>query len=111
MGICLPKTAWPPTEQYFTLENPLTITSKDSPTIISTKLATNVDTGKTGFVISEPDDTLIINRSRKIANKAFIRPHACLIEYMIVRTNEAPGCLATNLVGPGICLNPLTYCV
>ena len=44
-------------EQYFTLENPLTITSKDSPTIISTKLATNVDTGKTGFVISEPDDT------------------------------------------------------
>ena len=44
-------------EQYFTLENPLTITSEDKPTIISTKLATNVDTGKTGFVISEPDDT------------------------------------------------------
>ena len=44
-------------EQYFTLENPLTITSADNPTIISTKLATNVDTGKTGFVISEPDDT------------------------------------------------------
>lgn len=43
--------------QYFTLENPLTITSADSPTIISTKLATNADTGKTGFVISEPDDT------------------------------------------------------
>lgn len=43
--------------QYFTLENPLTITSADKPTIISTKLATNVDTGKTGFVISEPDDT------------------------------------------------------
>ena len=44
-------------EQYFTLENPLTSTTKDTPTIISTKLATNVDTGKTGFVISEPDHT------------------------------------------------------
>ena len=43
--------------QYFTLENPLTITSKDSPTIVSTKWASDVDTGKTGFVVSEPDDT------------------------------------------------------
>lgn len=40
--------------QYFTLENPLTI-RQDGLLVDSTKLATNVD-GKTGFVISEPDD-------------------------------------------------------
>ena len=43
-------------EQGCTLGSPLTLTAEGKPTIIRTKLATNVGTGKTGFVISEPDD-------------------------------------------------------
>ena len=43
-------------KQYFTLENPLTIIDGAGLLVDSTKLVTDDATGKTGFVISEPDD-------------------------------------------------------